>query len=227
MELKGVLENSSKIEEDLKRLNRALQAAHRSSIDVKNSYDFYILAIKELNKENLQDSFLYYDRAEYELTNAINDAKFKLRELKIHSFSTISFFFKLYGLYSVFFGIFSCFLFGFLIYRYSYVTVLEVPLWASFFAGLGSSAQILTGAIDDLLREATVVRYKRVWYVSLPLLSLIFGYMAYVIFSSGLVAFNVDSRSSIFSMMFICFLTGFLTNWLTNSLSHYSRNAYR
>jgi len=225
VELKGILESSSDINEDLQRLNRALQAAHRSSIDVKNSYDFYILSIKELNKDNLQDAFLYYDRSEYELTNAINDAKYKIRKFRLHSFSTISFFFKLYGLYAIFFGILSCFLFGILIYGYSLITILDIPLWASFFAGLGSSAQILTGAIDDLLREGTAIRYKRVWYISLPLLSLIFGYMAYAIFNSGIIAFNVNSTNSTFSTMFICFLTGFLTNWLINGLSLYSRNA--
>jgi len=106
VELKGVLDRSSDISEDLRRLNRALQAAHRSSIDVKDSYDFYILAFKELNKDNLTDSYLYYDRAEYELTNAINDAKLELFGFRIHGFSTISFFFKLYGLYAILFGIF-------------------------------------------------------------------------------------------------------------------------
>jgi len=40
-----------------------LQAAHRSSIDIKDGYDFYILAFKEFNKENLTESFLYGDRA--------------------------------------------------------------------------------------------------------------------------------------------------------------------
>ena len=224
MELKGVLDRSSDISEDLQRLNRALQAAHRSSIDVKNSYDFYILAFKELNKDNLTDSYLYYDRAEYELTNAINDAKLELFGFRIQSFSTISFFFKLYGLYAILFGILSSILFGYLIYGYSSVTILDVPLWASFFAGLGSSAQILTGIMDDLIRKGTAVRYKRVWYVALPFLSLIFGYMAYLLLNSGLIAFNVDSRNSTFSTMFACFLTGFLTSWLINRLSHFSKN---
>ena len=53
----------SEVEVDIKRLDRMLAAAHRSSIDVKDSYDFYILALKELNKENLADAFLYCDRA--------------------------------------------------------------------------------------------------------------------------------------------------------------------
>jgi hypothetical protein len=201
-----------------------LQAAHRSSIDIKNSYDFYILAVKELNKDNLSDAYLYCDRSRYELTNAVNDAKMNLKGLRLHSLRSISFFFKLYGLYAVVFGMLSTFLFGFLIYNYSGLTVLDVPLWASFFAGLGSSAQILSGVVDDLRKEGAVIRYKRVWYTAIPLLSLIFGYMAYLLFSSGLVAINVNSQSKYFSAMLVCFLTGFSTNWLIDKLSKISKN---
>jgi hypothetical protein len=215
---------SSELGRELQKLNRMLQAAHRSSIDIKNSYDFHVLAVKELNKDNLSDAYLYYDRSKYELTNAINDAKLNLKGLRIHSLRTISFFFKLYGLYAAVFGMLSTLIFGFLIYRYSELTILDVPLWASFFAGLGSSAQILSGVTDDLRKEGAVIRYKRVWYMAIPPLSLIFGYMAYLIFSSGLVAFNVNSQSKIFSSMFICFLTGFSTNWLIDKLSKISRN---
>jgi hypothetical protein len=218
------LTSSSDLGRDLQRLNRTLQAAHRSSIDIKNSYDFYVLAVKEMNKDNISDAYLYCDRSRYELTNAVNDAKVNLRGLRLHSLRSISFFFKLYGLYAVVFGMLSTLLFGFLIYRYSELTILDVPLWACFFAGLGSSAQILSGVVDDLRREGAVIRYKRVWYTAIPLLSLIFGYMAYLLFSSGLVAFNVNSQSKIFSSMFVCFLTGFSTNWLIDKLSKISEN---
>ena len=170
--------SSSDLGRDLQRLNRMLQAAHRSSIDIKNSYDFYVLAVKEMNKDNITDAYLYCDRSRYELTNAVNDAKVNLKGLRLHSLRTISFFFKLYGLYAVVFGMLSTLLFGLLIYRYSELTILDVPLWASFFAGLGSSAQILSGVVDDLRKEGAVIRYKRVWYTAIPLLSLIFGYMA-------------------------------------------------
>jgi hypothetical protein len=218
------LTSSSDLGRDLQRLNRMLQAAHRSSIDIKNSYDFYVLAVKEMNKDNIPDAYLYCDRSRYELTNAVNDAKVNLKGLRLHSLRTISFFFKLYGLYAVVFGMLSTLLFGLLIYRYSELTILDVPLWASFFAGLGSSAQILSGVVDDLRKEGAVIRYKRVWYTAIPLLSLIFGYMAYLLFSSGLVAFNVNSQSKIFSSMFVCFLTGFSTNWLIDKLSRISEN---
>ena len=201
-----------------------LQAAHRSNIEIKESYDFYVLALKEFNKENLADSYLYYDRAKYELTSSINEAKFRIRGSRFHSLRTLSYFFKLYGIYAIIFGILSTFLFGYLIYRYAEIVLLEVPLWAAFFAGLGSSAQILTGVADDLRRDGLVTRYKRLWYMTIPLLSMIFGYMAYLLFSSGLIAINANSQSRTFSTMFVCFLTGFLTNWLINRLSRMSRD---
>jgi hypothetical protein len=215
---------SSELEKDLRKLNYMLQSAHRSSIDIKNSYDFYVLALKEFNKENFADAYLYYDRSRYELTAAINDAKIKIRGSRFCSLKTISYFFKLYGLYALLFGVLATFFFGYLIYRYSELSIQEVPLWASFFAGLGSSAQILSGIVDDLRREGIVTRYKRVWYMTIPLLSMIFGYMAYLLFSSGLIAFNVNSQSRTFSTMFVCFIAGFCTNWFINRLSQLSRD---
>jgi hypothetical protein len=201
-----------------------LQAAHRSSIDIKNSYDFYVLALKEFNKENLTDSYLYCDRAKYELTGAINDAKIKIKGSRFHSLRTISYFFKLYGLYAVIFAMLSVLLFSLLIYQYSDVIVLGVPLWSSFFAGLGASAQILTGVADDLRSYGLASRYKRLWYMAIPLLAMVLGYMTYLALSSGLVSLDSSSQNRVFSVMFICFLAGFLTKWLINRLSRMSRD---
>jgi len=220
----SIPQSCSEVEVDLKRLDHMLQAAHRSSIDIKDSYDFYVLALKEFNKENLSESFLYCDRARYELTTAINEAKFKVKGSRFHSLRTLSYFFKLYGLYAVIFASCAVILFSILIARFSEVSVLGVPLWSSFFAGLGSSAQILTGVADDLRRYGLASRYKRLWYMVIPLLAMVFGYMAYLVFSSGFIALDGDSKSRVFSIMFICFLTGFLTKWLIGRLSRMSRD---
>ena len=213
----------SEVEVDLKRLDRMLQAAHRSSIEIKDSYDFYVLALKEFNKGNLAEAFLDYDRSRYELTAAINEAKIKIKGSRFHSMRTISYFFKLYGLYAVIFASLSVALFSALIYLYSDAEVLGVPLWAAFFAGLGSSAQILTGVADDLRRYGLASRYKRLWYMAIPILAMVFGYMAYLVFSSGIIATD-NSQSREFSIMFICFLTGFLTKWIIGRLSRMSRD---
>jgi hypothetical protein len=212
---------SSDLERDLQKLSHMLQAAHRSSIDIRNSYDFYVLATKEFNKENLDEAYLYYDRSKYELTSAINEAKLDFKGLRLHSLRTISYFFKIYGLYAEIFGILSALFFSYLIYRYPEVTILGVPLWASFIAGLGASTQILTGIVDDLRRDGRVTRYKRIWYTAIPLLGLIIGYITYLLFNSG-IAFNVNSQSETSSSMIICFLAGFLTSWMINRLSKFS-----
>jgi hypothetical protein len=209
---------------ELSRFRYTLQSAHRSSIDIKSSYDFYILAFKEYTKENFTEAFLYYDRARYELTNAVNDAKHNIRGFRIHSSRTISFFFKLYGLYSVVYGILMVAAFSLMLSRYADIRLLDVPLWSCLFAGLGSSAQLLTGIVDDLRLHGMVVRYKRLWYMVLPVLSIIFGYIAYLVFSSGLVVFNVSSQDRIFTTMLVCFIAGFGTNWLIGRLSALSKN---
>jgi uncharacterized membrane protein len=210
------LKKLEQVEVDLKRLDRMLQAAHRSSIDIKDSYDFYVIALKEFNKENIAESCLYHDRARYELTIAINEAKIKINDSRFHSSRTLSYFVNLYGLYAMLFASLTLFLFSFLINSYSDVSLMGVPLWSSFFAGLGSSTQILTGVAGDLCRYDVASRYKRFWYMALPLLSMVFGYMAYLIFSSSFMALNLNdnSQSREFSIMLICFLTGFLTKWL-------------
>lgn len=220
----SIPQSCSELEIDLKRLDRMLQAAHRSSIDIKDGYDFYVLALKEFNKQNLSDSFLYCDRANYELTSALNEAKINIRGSRFHSLRTISYFFQLYGLYAIAFAALAVILFSLLIYEYPEVKVLDVPLWSSFFAGLGASAQILTGVADDLRRYGLATRYKRLWYMAIPLLSMVFGYMAYLISSPGLLALNDDGGNGLFSIMFICFLTGFMTKWMINKLSRLSRD---
>jgi len=76
---------------------------------------------------------------------------------------------------------------------------------------------------DDLRRYGLASRYKRLWYMAIPILAMVFGYMAYLVFSSGIIATD-DSQSREFSIMFICFLTGFLTKWIIGRLSRMSRD---
>lgn len=220
----SIPQSCSELEVDLKRVDRMLQAAHRCSMDIKDGYDFYILALKEFNKGNLSDSFIYCDRAKYELTCAINEAKIKVKGSRFHSSRTISFFFQLYGLYAILFAGLATVIFSLLIYNYPEASILGVPLWSSFFAGLGASAQILTGVADDLRRYGLATRYKRLWYMAVPLLSMVFGYMAYLLFSSGLIAISESSGNRDFIIMLICFLTGFMTKWLVNRLSKLSKD---
>ncbi|HSN22789.1 MAG TPA: hypothetical protein VLS45_01250 [Methylomicrobium sp.] len=65
-----------------------------------------------------------------------------------------------------------------------------------------------------LCRYEVASRYRRFWYMAMPLLSMIFGYMAYLVLSSSFIALNDNPQGRDFSIIFICFLTGFLTKWL-------------
>jgi len=60
--------------------------------------------------------------------------------------------------------------------------------------------------------------------MTIPLLAMVFGYMTYLILSSGLIAQNGSSETRAFSIMFVCFLAGFLTKWLISWLSRMSRD---
>lgn len=214
---------SAEVRGGLDRLGHCLRAAHCSDIDVDESYKLYVLAYKELAFGNDLDAFMHYQKAGYELTNALNDSKHKVGQLRVHSLRTMSFIFKLYGLYAAAFGLISSTLFIALIYLHSGLTVLEVPLWSTYFAGLGSSAQILSGVAEDVRSNGMALRYKRMWYIVIPVVAMIFGYMAYILMGSGVVAFNVNSQERVLSTMVVCFITGFSTNWAVGRLSGLSR----
>lgn len=65
--------------------------------------------------------------------------------------------------------------------------LLGIPLWAALFAGLGASIQILIGVVAEIRANGVVCDYKRVWYIVLPVVALIFGYLAYLLIDLGLV----------------------------------------
>jgi hypothetical protein len=218
------LASPGELEGELKRLEAKIEAACCSSIDAKKSFDAFTLAVREMVKGNDLGAYLQCQNALYELTSSLNQSKLKVGSLRLHSPRNLSFFFRLYGLYAVSFGILSSLFFALMIYAYADFRVLDIPLWSSFFAGLGSSAQILSAASDDLRRDGMATRYKRLWYMTVPLLAMTFGYMAYLLFESGLVAFNVNSEGSTYSTMLFCFLAGFATSWLISKPSAVPRN---
>lgn len=203
-----------KLRHDIHRLKCALEAAHSSSIDIKNSQDFYTLAFKELYKFNEVDAIIYYERAKYELTSEINGSKLNIHGFWIPSQRTISFLFKYYGIYSIIYGLLSAILFAVFIYNYGNIKIQNLPLWSAFYAGLGSSVLILCGASKELRRNGYITTYKRGWYIPLPAISLIFGLVVYILFNIGLIEKGADSVERVSLTILICFLTGFVVSWL-------------
>jgi hypothetical protein len=201
------------LENNIRRLSYNLRAAQSSSIDIKDSYDFYILALKELNKANEQDAFLYYDRANYDLINAINNAKWDINGHKIHSARTISYYFKLFGLYSFIYSILCTTIFAYFIYSYGYIKIQNVPLWSAFYSGLGAYSYILGETIKELYSEGIITTSRPGWFITIPILCMISGYMVYLIFNNGIIGNGVESLDRVSMTVLICFIAGSISSW--------------
>jgi hypothetical protein len=201
------------LENNIRRLSYNLRAAQNSSIDIKDSYDFYTLALKELYKSNEQDAFLYYDRANYELINAINKAKWDINGHKINSFRTISFYFKICGLYSIIYSILSTIIFAYFIYSYGNIRIQNVPLWSAFYSGLGAYSFILGETIKELYSEGIITTSRPGWFITIPILCMVSGYMAYLIFNNGLIVNGAESLDRVTMTVLICFLAGSISSW--------------
>jgi hypothetical protein len=200
------------LENNIRRLSYNIKAAQSSSIDIKNSYDFYILALKELHKSNEQESFLYYERANYDLIDAINNAKWDINGHKIHSTRTITYYFKLCGLYSIIYSILCTAMFYYLIYLYGDIKIQSVPLWSAFYSGLGAYSYILGETIKELYTEGIITTSRPGWLITIPILCMISGYMGYLIFNNGIIGSGVESLDRISTTILICFLAGSISS---------------
>ena len=201
------------LENNILRLSYKLRAAQSSSIDIKDSYDFYILALKELNKSTEQDAFLYYDRAIYDLINAINNAKIDIHGHKIHSARTISYYMKLCGLDSIIYSILCTTIFAYFIYSYGDLKIQNVPLWSAFYSGLGAYSYILAETIKELYREGIITTIRPGWFITIPILCMISGYMVYLIFNNGIMGNVAVSPDRVSTTVLICFLAGSISSW--------------
>jgi hypothetical protein len=70
---------------------------------------------------------------------------------------------------------------------YPYIELRSVPLWASLIAGLRASAKIPVGVVDEITSDSVVTEYKRLWYISLPIIAVIFGFLAYMLNDIGML----------------------------------------
>jgi hypothetical protein len=206
------------LRKSLVRLRAKIEAAHESSIDPQKSYDLYTLAVEDLLRKDVSGGLSRCSAASGELSRAVRIAKASFRGTSIPSARTLSYFSKLYGFYAIAFGIVSTALFDILLSSYPNESVLGVPLWSAFFAGVGSSIQILIGVLRELIEVGLVTMYRRPWYVVLPFLAVIFGYVACLLLSSSIFTFDIISQKG--SIALICFAIGFTTNWIVRELSN-------
>lgn len=135
--------------------------------------------------------------------------------------------------------------FSLIVYRGSFV-ILDVPLWASFIAVIGASVQILIGVVNDYKDDCKITEYKRLWYIVLPFVSFVFGFLAFLLTNAGLFSLTsgqITTNQSISMaaisglpsgltggsiinppaiLIIICFLAGYATDWFMGLLLKYT-----
>jgi hypothetical protein len=172
-------------EERLVKLGSLLEIAESRDIDVSGARTNYYAARDELytKKEPLK-SIEDTDKGMEQLTRELNRHKFKFFGLPRWTY--LSFVIAKYGLFSMFYGMAAAIFFGYLlVFKDTDGIILNVPLWAALIAGLGASAQIMVGTVEDIKAYGIVREYKRLWYTSLPFLAAIFGFIAYILTDLG------------------------------------------
>jgi hypothetical protein len=104
-------------------------------------------------------------------------------------------------------------------------TLLGVPLWAGLFAGVGACIQIIMTLVGDIKEDGVVSEHRQLWFAALPLVALVFGYLAYILIDLGVMTLAGPQSSStatggtqslqsagIGSKILICFLAGYATD---------------
>ena len=132
---------------------------------------------------------------------------------KIHSARTISYGMKLCGLYSIIYSILCTTIFAYFIYFYGDIKIQNVPLWSAFYSGLGAYSYILAETIKELYREGIITTSRPGWFITIPILCMVSGYMGYLIFNNGIIGSSAESMDRVSMTVLICFLSGSISSW--------------
>jgi hypothetical protein len=216
-ELTGKLNRTKDIEKWLKKIDLLLDAARRCSIEVDNAN--YKSAYKKFYTKGEGTGEYDIDGAYIDLlnvNNALTDALVKEKWHGIPSLKYFSFQSMIYGWTPIAIALLYAVTTIFVLLKYQglqpnhplialqliglHLTLpqdlLGIPLWAAFFGCLGACNQILIGVVADIREDGVVSDYKRIWYIVLPLVALIFGYLAYIIIDLGLISVGGTQSSS-------------------------------
>ncbi len=222
--------------EELKKQIRSLE--HKIFIAQKQRAGAEMINAASENLKSAADEFSKKNYIEAE--KYVIDLKKKKNQI-FHTLSVLNKFYYIvssWGLVPIFTAIFTIVLsFIMLIYRNSFI-IIGVPLWAPLIAVIGASIQILVGVVNDYKENSTISRYKRLWYLVLPVVGFVFGFIAFLLIQGGLVNINLGQVSlnqaniselpaslrgespigpSAFSII-LCFLAGYSTDWFMGIL---------
>lgn len=138
----------------------------------------------------------------------------------------------LYGLRPIAYGMFWLILSGWLLVSWPASdlqallhpsTVFGIPYWPMLVASLGASIQILVSVAGDVQGEGYVQDNRQDWYLILPFVSFVFGFLAYILYQTGLISLGVTStapaaEAQALLPVIVCFLSGYATNWFIKQL---------
>jgi hypothetical protein len=172
--------------------NRILEA-EKEAIDINKASDKIRYARGKFENNNEKNALEDLFNARSELTEAIKNSD-KRKRWEYYS--------RIYGIHSLLVPVILMPTFFFLLWYCGdkpLVTLsnISVPFWSLWIAGIGSIAQILIGVATDLKESGVVYKYNRVWYYVLPLISLCFGFAAYLIVICGLWTFGSQISNSV------------------------------
>jgi hypothetical protein len=83
--------------------------------------------------------------------------------------------------------------------------------------------QIFVSVVSDIQNQGYSDEYRRMWYWVVPLVGVIFGFLAYLLFAVGQLSLGqspstTTSASPLFFPIIWCFLAGYSTDWLKSKL---------
>ena len=229
--------SSDELQKNIRRNQNYMQEAAKVGVSIKNDdikgvYPEMIAAINTFEDGDEVSAGEHLIKARLELTNACHEFKELgyLKRIKLSYYHL-----KIHGFFTILPSVILMPLFFCLIYFNfeKFPDIIEisskvsVPLWALWLAGIGSTLQILIGISRDLKEWGIVHTYKRMWYWLLPIISLGFGFVAYLIVICGLWTFGTDIanvKNPDLLPMLICFLAGYATDWFMGKLEKLTKS---
>jgi hypothetical protein len=200
-------------------------------------------------QESIIKSIENFEKDNFSLVEQnIIDTKVKIYQIinKMTLLKRMQFFISLWAITPITIAIIAEIIAFYLIISRGSFVILGVPLWASLIAVAGTSVQILIGVANDYKDDSMVTDYKRLWYIVLPFISFVFGFIAYLLTTAGFISItlgqissnqsaNLSTLSGLSSnltggssvspsaiLIIICFLSGYATNWFMELLLKYT-----
>jgi hypothetical protein len=185
-------------------------------------------AVTAFGSGNLNQAFTSISETKAKLNDSVSDLGLLRSYLK--------FVFPIYGAWPLstailFFALYALLLW---VWRVLYQNILSyvslghlgfgIPMYAALVAGIGASVQIIVDVTNDVKTNGYVEKYRRMWYMLLPIVAPVFGIIAYILLSLGFLSLSGITAQQLgrqtFSVILVCFLAGYSTEWFMRVLGN-------